>query len=38
MQYKHIFNSEKIEGKSEESAKRIAKATVNKIRSKKGET
>ncbi len=37
-QYKHILESEKEEGRSTKSAKRIAMATVNKTRSKKGET
>jgi len=37
-QYKHILDSERKEGRSEKSAKRIAMATVNKTRSKKGET
>lgn len=36
-QYKHILESEKKEGRSTKSAKRIAMATVNKTRSKKGE-
>ena len=37
-QYKHILESEKKEGRSTKSAKRIAMATVNKTRKKKGET
>lgn len=37
-QYKHILESEKEEGRSTKSAKRIAMATVNKTRSKKGES
>ena len=37
-QYKHILESEKKEGRPVKSAKRIAMATVNKTRSKKGET
>jgi hypothetical protein len=37
-QYKHILESEREEGRSEKSAKRIAMATVNKTRRKKGET
>ena len=37
-QYKHILESEKKEGRSTKSAKRIAMATVNKTRSKKSET
>lgn len=37
-QYKHILESEKKEGRSEKTAKRIAMATVNKTRRKKGET
>jgi len=36
-QYKHILESEKKEGRSTKSAERIAMATVNKTRSKKGE-
>ena len=36
-QYKHILESEKKEGRSTKSAKRIAMATVNKTRSKKKE-
>lgn len=36
-QYKHILESEKKEGRSTKSAKRIAMATVNKTRAKKGE-
>lgn len=36
-QYKHILESEKKEGRSTKSAKRIAMATVNKTRSKKRE-
>lgn len=36
-QYKHILESERKEGRSEKSAKRIAMATVNKTRRKKGE-
>jgi hypothetical protein len=37
-QYKHILESERKEGRSEKAAKRIAMATVNKTRKKKGET
>jgi hypothetical protein len=37
-QYEHIKESEKEEGRSETTAKRIAAATVNKTRSEKGET
>lgn len=37
-QYKHIVESEKDEGRSTKSAKRIAMATVNKTRKAKGET
>lgn len=37
-QYKHILDSEKKEGRSTKVAKRIAMATVNKTRKKKGET
>jgi hypothetical protein len=38
-QYEHIKKSEEErEGRSEETAKRIAAATVNKTRSEKGET
>jgi len=37
-QYKHIVESEKEEGRSTKSAKRIAMATVNKTRKSKGET
>jgi len=37
-QYKHIEESEKKEGRSTKAAKRIAMATVNKTRAKKGET
>jgi hypothetical protein len=37
-QYKHILESERKEGRPEKTAKRIAMATVNKTRSKKGET
>jgi hypothetical protein len=37
-QYKHILESEREEGRSEKVAKRIAMATVNKTRRKKGET
>lgn len=36
-QYKHILDTEKKEGRSTKSAKRIAMATVNKTRTKKGE-
>jgi len=36
-QYKHVLDSEKKEGRSTKSAKRIAMATVNKTRTKKGE-
>ncbi|HMQ79511.1 MAG TPA: hypothetical protein PKE39_08930 [Ignavibacteria bacterium] len=36
-QYKHILESERKEGKPEKTAKRIAMATVNKTRRKKGE-
>lgn len=37
-QYKHILESEKKEGRPVKAAKRIAMATVNKTRKKKGET
>lgn len=37
-QYKHVLESELDEGKSEKAAKRIAMATTNKTRRKKGET
>lgn len=37
-QYKHVLDSEKKEGRPVKAAKRIAMATVNKTRSKKGET
>lgn len=37
-QYEHIKESELKQGKSEEDAKRIAAATVNKTRREKGET
>ena len=37
-QYEHVLESEKKEGKSEKTAKRIAMATVNKTRKEKGET
>ncbi len=37
-QYYHVKKSEKKMGKSERVAERIAAATVNKIRRKKGET
>jgi hypothetical protein len=37
-QYKHIVDSEKKEGRPAKVAKRIAMATVNKTRKKKGET
>jgi len=36
-QYKHILESEKKEGRPVKTAKRIAMATVNKTRRKKGE-
>ena len=36
--YEHIKESEQKEGRSTKSAKRIAAATVNKRRSKKGST
>ena len=36
-QYKHVLESEKKEGRSEKTSKRIAMATVNKTRRKKGE-
>ncbi len=36
-QYKHVLESEKKEGRSEKTAKRIAMATVNKTMRKKGE-
>jgi hypothetical protein len=36
-QYKHILDSEKKQGRTIKSAKRIAMATVNKTRSEKGE-
>ena len=37
-QYKHIKESEKESGRSEQDAERIAAATVNKTRAEKGET
>lgn len=37
-QYEHIKKSEKQRGRSDKAAKRIAAATVNKTRRKKGET
>ena len=37
-QYEHIKAGEKKSGRSEQTAERIAAATVNKTRSKKGET
>lgn len=37
-QYQHILESEKEQGRSSKTAKRIAMATVNKTRRKKGET
>lgn len=37
-QYKHILESEREAGRTEKTAKRIAMATVNKTRRKKGET
>ena len=37
-QYEHIKESELKRGVSEEDAKRIAAATVNKVRREKGET
>ncbi len=37
-QYKHILESEKKEGRPVKAAKRIAMATVNRTRKKKGET
>jgi len=37
-QYEHILESEKKEGRTPKTAKRIAMATVNKTRRKKGET
>jgi hypothetical protein len=37
-QYEHIKESEKEAGRSEKTAERIAAATVNKTRTKKGET
>ena len=37
-QYEHIKRSEKRQGRSAGTAKRIAAATVNKTRRKKGET
>lgn len=36
-QYKHVLESELKEGRPEKAAKRIAMATVNKTRRKKGE-
>jgi len=36
-QYKHILDSEKKQGRSLKTAKRIAMATVNKTRREKGE-
>jgi hypothetical protein len=37
-QYEHIMKSEEQSGKSSKTAKRIAAATTNKTRAKKGET
>jgi hypothetical protein len=37
-QYQHILDSERKEGRSTKSAKRIAMATTNKTRKNKGET
>ncbi|MEO8398178.1 MAG: hypothetical protein ABI550_00030 [Ignavibacteriaceae bacterium] len=37
-QYEHIKESEKKQGRSNKAAERIAVATVNKTKSKKGET
>ena len=37
-QYEHVKESEEERGRSEETAKRIAGATVNKTRREKGET
>ena len=37
-QYKHIKDSEKESGTSEQTAERIAAVTVNKTRAEKGET
>jgi hypothetical protein len=37
-QYEHIKESEKKQGRSTKAAKRIAAATTNKTRRKKGET
>jgi hypothetical protein len=37
-QYEHIKDSEQESGKSEQTAERIAAATVNKTRAEKGET
>jgi hypothetical protein len=37
-QYEHVKDSEKKEGRSAKTAKRIAAATVNKQRSKEGRT
>lgn len=37
-QYEHIKESESKQGRSEKASKRIAAATVNKTRRKKGET
>ncbi len=37
-QYEHIKSSEKKAGRSEKTAERIAAATTNKTRAKKGET
>lgn len=37
-QYEHIKESEKSRGKSDKTAKRIAAATTNKTRRRKGET
>lgn len=37
-QYEHIKSSEKKRGRSDKVAKRIAAATVNKTRRRKGET
>jgi hypothetical protein len=37
-QYEHIKESEKKQGRGDKAAKRIAAATTNKTRAKKGET
>jgi hypothetical protein len=37
-QYKHVKSSQKRQGKSEKTAKRVASATVNKARARSGES